>query len=461
MEKVAASFRDPSGFVFTENGQFFRAIHENYRENYDLLKSSGLYQELVDRRWLLPHEEETPRPEIKDGIFKVIKPHQLATIFYAHEWSFSQLKDVALTVLQIQQRAIARGMSLKDASTTNFQFVDGKPILIDTLSFEQLPVGQPWIAYHQFCRQFLAPLALMNYRDIRLQQLMRIYLDGIPLDLACSLLPRRSWFNMGIFLHLVLHNASQRRSEKAKSRRPKRPFGVESLIGLVRSLEFGVQRLQWRPPASIWSRYYDELLLSDQYRDGKKALVLDFLKIAQPSSVWDLGANTGFFSRLASQQGILTMAFDVDPVCVELNYLEARQKQEKNLLPLVMDVMNPSRAGGWDLAERMSWFERAHPDLVMALALVHHLAIANNVPLDHIARFFHRLGQWILIEFVPKADPNLQKLLENRADIFPHYHQARFEQEFDRFFELVKRAAIPNSGRVLYLWKKREPALKS
>jgi hypothetical protein len=195
---LVSSFRDPSGFLFIREGILYRQVNQVYREDYSRLMDSGLYEKLVKNGLLITHAETDIQPA--DGVlsYKVICPERVPFISYPYEWSFGQLQDAALATLSIQRRALKLGMSLKDASAYNIQFPKGKAMLIDTLSFEQYQEGEPWVAYRQFCQHFLAPLALMAYKDVRLNQLLRIYIDGIPLDLASKLLPRSTRWNLGL-----------------------------------------------------------------------------------------------------------------------------------------------------------------------------------------------------------------------------------------------------------------------
>lgn len=186
---LPGSFRDPSGFVFWRDGVIYRQVNAIYKEDYDHLMSSGLYKALVDAGLLIPHEEVGAEPAVSDGAYKIIRPELVTFVSYPYEWSFSQLKDAALTTLRVQHESMDFGMTLKDCSAYNVQFKDGKPVFIDTLSFERYREGTPWAPYRQFCQHFLAPLALMSHRDVRLSQLLRIHVDGVPLDLASSLLP--------------------------------------------------------------------------------------------------------------------------------------------------------------------------------------------------------------------------------------------------------------------------------
>jgi hypothetical protein len=458
-EPHPSSFRDPSGFLFLDGGVLLRQVNEAYREDYDLLLQSGLYQQLVDSDLLIPHRELTDREVQAPGGYRIIRPEQVGFVSHPYEWSFSQLKDAARTTLRIQKMALARGMSLKDASAFNIQFHHGKAILIDTLSFEQYQEGEPWVAYRQFCQHFLAPLALMAYVDVRLGQLLRVHIDGVPLDLTASLLPARTKLKPGLLLHLHLHASSQKRLGTRASGKAdvQRSMARTSLLGLIDSLLSAVNGLRWQPRGTPWVEYGGMTHYSPQAADHKRAVVEAFLDEIKPSSVWDLGANVGTYSRVASDRGIPTIAFDVDPAAVERSYLEAKRRKERHLLPLVLDVINPSPALGWDHQERASLAERGPADAVMALALVHHLAIANNVPLLRLARFFRRLGRWLIIEFVPKEDPQAQKLLAWRKDIFEDYTQERFAQVLGEEYEIRRTVPIEDTPRTLYLMESRDP----
>jgi len=447
---VAGSFRDPSGFLFREQGVLYRQVNQVYREHYDHLLMSGLYDELVRRKLMIPHQEvaqDAPRPNLA---YRVLRPEQLDFISYPYEWCFSQLKDAALATLKIQQLALEHGMSLKDSSAYNIQFHQGRPVLIDTLSFEIYQPDQPWVAYRQFCQHFLAPLSLMAYVDVRLLQLMRVYIDGIPLDLAVKLLPFASRFKLPLLLHLHLHAGSQRRFAD----QPVAPAGKMSkagLLGLIDNLESGIKSLRWTPKGSEWGDYYEIHNYTQAGLEHKEHLIVAYLERIQPGSVWDLGANTGKFSRIASRMKIPTLAFDIDPAAVELNYRQCVADRETHLLPLIADLTNPSPGIGWQNQERMNLLQRGPADAILALALIHHLAISNNVPLERLAEFFHRAGRWLVIEFVPKTDSQVQRLLATRQDIFPDYHPQGLENAFSNFFMIREVQEIPESERCLYL----------
>lgn len=456
-EKIPSSFRDPSGFLFRKNGSIYRQINISYRENYDHLMRSGLYRTLVHSGLLVPHEEADIALAKSDDAYKIIKPEPIKFISYPYEWCFSQLKDAALATLTIQKIALDFQMSLKDASAYNIQFRKGKPVLIDTLSFEMYREGAPWVAYKQFCQHFLAPLTLMSYSDIRLNQLFSVNIDGVPIDLASCILPFRTYLKLPVLLHIHLHTWSQRHyARKSLTREVLRwRFSLQSFRGLISSLEKAVRDLKWQPKGTEWADYYMHTNYSSEATEHKKQIIEQFLERITPKVLWDLGANTGKFSRLASGKGIETICFDNDPAAVESNYLECVQKGETNILPLLVDLTNPSPAFGWEYRERLSLIERGPSDAVLAIALVHHLAISNNLPLAKIADFFNTACNFLIIEFVPKHDSQVQRLLSTREDIFPDYTQRGFEREFSRHFTVESSVKIKDSHRILYLLERR------
>ena len=454
-ENVVSSFRDPSGFLFYKGGFLYRQVNRAYKEHYDHLMASGLYKDLVDASLVIPHEEVSVDSARGDLAYKVIRPEAIPFISYPYEWSFSQLRDAALAMLNIQKRALEHGMSLKDSSAYNIQFRKGAPLLIDTLSFEKYREGQPWIAYRQFCQHFLAPLALMSYRDIRLGQLLRIYIDGIPLDLASSLLPARTRFAFSLFSHIHLHARCQEYFSDKVINRNGRAVSRRGLAALIDNLESAVGRLKWDIRDTEWSNYYYETNYAPDALNQKKQLVAGFLEKINPKMVWDLGANTGLFSRIAGDKGIDTICFDADPACVEKNYRECVKSGETHILPLVLDLTNPSPGIGWENRERSSFLERGPADAALALALIHHLAIFNNLPFKKIAAFFANICSSLIIEFVPKNDSQAQRLLSSREDIFPDYTESAFEGEFTRYFSIQDSAKIKDTERTLYLMRKR------
>ncbi len=454
--RVGGSFRDPSGFVFVREGRVYRQINQRYREDYDRLLGSGLYDQLVGEGLLIPHEESSEPPLEPEHAYLTLAPEQAPFISYPYEWCFSQLQEAALATLRIQRLAVERGMSLRDASAFNMQFLHGRAVFIDTSSFERLRENEPWVGYQQFCRHFLAPLALAAYVDIRLLSLLRTHLDGVPLDLAARLLPLRTRVKPGLLMHLHAHAAAQRKTAGKPPGKRSTAFGLNALRGLIDSLETAVSSLHWKPEGD-WAKYYSETNYTDEAFASKQALVANMLGQTDARVVWDLGANTGPFSRLAARSGSQpwTLSVDFDPAAVETNYHLCRRDDVQNVLPLVGDLTNPSSDLGWAGEERQSLAARGPADAVLALALVHHLAIANNTPLPHVADYLARLGRRLIIEFVPKEDSQVQRMLASREDVFDRYDRHGFEQAFRTRFEIERSETIPGTHRTLYLMRRR------
>ncbi|MCH8264419.1 MAG: SAM-dependent methyltransferase [Proteobacteria bacterium] len=454
---LPSSFRDPSGFIFRKDEVLYRQVNKSYSANYDQLMESWLYAALVKTGLLIPHEEVADELALTDDIYRVIKPVPLVFISFPHEWCFSQLKDAALLTLKIQLIALRFGMVLKDASAYNIQFHQGKVVFIDSLSFDKYEEGLPWMAYKQFCQHFLAPLALMSYRDIRLSQLLRVYIDGIPLDLASKLLPRRSYLRFSMLSHIHLHAKSQLKyadsGEASGPTKAVRPISKRALTALTGSILSAVKALHWKLPDTEWGDYYSATNYNSISMGHKEKLVKEFIAAVDPhlKIAQDLGANTGQFSKIAAELGYDVISQDIDPVAVEKNYLDGIANKQEKILPLLLDLTNPSPAMGWRLKERMSFMERSDGNLVLALALVHHLAISNNVPLHLIAKFFADVAKVLIIEFVPKQDSQVRRLLASREDIFDLYHESGFEQAFSNYFTIERKEKIKDSERTLYM----------
>ncbi len=454
---IPSSFRDPGGNLFLYNGKLYRRISNRYRENYDHLMESGLYNDLCSKGQLVEHEEVLLDELSIVDTYKTIKPEIIDFISYPYEWCFSQLKHAALSTLDIQKTALTHGMSLKDCSAYNVQFKGGKPIFIDTLSFEKYEEGRPWVAYRQFCQHFLGPLALMSLKDIRLSQLLRVFVDGIPLDLVRSLLPQKSHLIFGLLLHIRLHARSQKRFETRTINRDRYKLSKSSLINLIENLASTVNRLSWEPEGTEWVNYCEFSNYTEKAMQNKKDVIEKMISKFEPGVILDLGANEGFFSRLIAKKARRVIAVDADAACVEKNYLECVKNNETNILPLLIDLTNPSPGIGWQNDERISFFERFKADTVVALALIHHLAISNNVPLDKIVEFFRDIcRRFLIIEFVPKTDSQVIKLLSARDDVFPDYNKDTFEQAFLKCFSIRESSDIEESERTLYLMEQKD-----
>jgi hypothetical protein len=460
MKRVSGSFRDPSGFVFEKENCFFRAINQSYQYEFENFISSGLCEKLRHQQLLIPFYDESGNHYTA---WKTIRLEKIPFISYPYEWAFEQLKDAAITTLHIQLEALDHGMSLKDASAYNIQFWRGKPTLIDHLSFELAEHGKPWSAYRQFVMHFLGPLALMAKSDTRHALHLRNFIDGLPLDYISHALPLTSWLNPSFFIHIHLHakfqkNFSNTKSSShrhGKSRLNRAGISSKTLKNLAYSLLAAVEKL--RLPSYLdteWGNYYEETNYTQKSFSFKKDVVNQVCERYHPRRVCDLGANDGKFSRIAAENSELVISADVDPVAVNKNYQNARNNDLIQLLPVLQDLCNPSPALGWANEERSSFLDRAHSDFVMGLALVHHLCIGNNLPLTHVARLFYSIAPVALIEFVPKEDSQVQRLLASREDIFTEYTIDNCIRAFRAHYRSVERIEIPDSCRTLLLFNK-------
>jgi hypothetical protein len=355
--------------------------------------------------------------------------------------------------LEIQTRALGHDLWLKDASAYNIQRCRGRTILIDTLSFETYEEGSPWPAYRQFCEHFLAPLVLMSLVDIRLGRLQREFIDGIPLDLAASLAPGKTKLSPGLAIHLHVHAKAQVSQANRGGTGAGGRVSKNALLGMVDSLRSTIERLDWKPEGTTWADYYSDTNYSSPAFSEKRRVVGEMLDAISPTptSVWDLGANTGEFSQLAAERGIATLAWDIDPGAVERSYRTHRD--DERLYPLLQDLTSPSPGLGWANRERDALSARGPAGAVMALALIHHLAIGNNVPLEQVAAYFAQLAPWAIVEFVPKSDSQVQRLLATRKDVYDGYSQEGFEAAVAPHFDIVRQAPIPGAQRTLYLLK--------
>jgi len=453
-----SSYRDPSGFIFTHNARLFRAINASYEKTYVHLIKSGLYERLVDESLLISHKEINTMKKI-DTVKHIIEPVKIPFVSYPYEWCFSQLKDAALLTLNIQKIALEYGMFLRDASSFNIQIYRGKPIFIDTLSFGIYEEGYPWVAYRQFCEHFLAPLALIAYADARLSHVSSSFLNGIPLDFAVKLLPWRKKIQRELLLHLVFHSHNLKSADKSGTRRSKLFFSKPSMMGLLASLEFAIQSITWNPAKTIWSHYVTNnktVSYAPISLDDKKSIVASCIKKCGSKYIWDLGANTGEFSRIASQLGAFVVSVDSDPSVIEYQYVNNRSQKISNILPLCIDILNPTPGLGWMNLERESFFNRPKPDTILALAILHHLAIGANIPLSNLAEALARLTETLIIEFVPKTDRQVKEMLLFREDIFPSYTQTGFEEAFTKHFYLIFSKRIRATDRWIYVFKKKK-----
>lgn len=458
------SFRDPCGRVFFVDGDLFRAVFEPGRADLEALHTTGLYDALASRELLVRHEDADSVlwPEAA----RVIKPERIPFVSYPEEWTAGQLYDAAVLTLDVMDAALDHGMRLKDASAFNVQFIGGRPVFIDTLSFVR-DEGGPWVAYGQFLRHFLAPLALVAHTDARLQGLWRAHLDGVPVDLAARLLPRRTRFKPGLLTHLHMPAAAEARhahKDHATAQQADREARAVSmsgtaLRGLLGSLRRTVESLQPAQATSHWSGYGEaQPTYTDDAQSDKQQLLNAWLKEAiasapGPAVVWDLGANTGTYSRLAKECGAATVvALEGDAAAAAEHYQRIRG-HAGSPLPLCMDLLDPTPARGFAHQERASLAERGPADVVLVLALVHHLSITGHVPLHDLVQWLASLVRrdgHLLVEWVGPDDPQAAAMLANRSGPPMPYDTPSFEAALAAVGDVQRTHTVASSTRVLY-----------
>ena len=298
MKPVPSSFRDPSGVVYEAKDGFYRTINPSFRVEFEYFTNCGLYDRLLSLELIIPFEETKIH---RDNVWKTIRASRIPFISYPYEWCFSQLKEAALVTLQLQQEALKYGMILKDASAYNVQLTQGMLKHIDHLSFERYEANKPWVAYQQFVKHFLGPLTLMAKSDLRYGLALRNYIDGLPLDYISEKIPKLTWFNIGVLLHIHLHAWLQQRysdpkTSKKRYRIPKRAVSLDTLIGLNDSLIAAVTHLRLPTIKTEWSEYYQDNNYNHEAFNYKKEIVTNVARKFNFNKACDLGANAGIFS---------------------------------------------------------------------------------------------------------------------------------------------------------------------
>ena len=448
-----ASYKDPAGFIFTHEANVYRHVHTSYANEYDLLMQSGLYSSLTQKKWLIQHQEIHQNLSGSTDFYKTLLPWQLPFISYPYEWSFDMLKDAALLTLWICQEAIRFGMVLKDATAFNVQFVNSRPLFIDTLSFEKYDASRPWVAYRQFCEMFLSPLLLTHYAGTDMNKLLLAYSEGIPVPVCSRLLPFKSRFNLLSLLHI--HLQSSVRTDAKTSTHP-HSFSRQKLLNILQHLTRGISALTAGTAKSTWSDYYSNTIKSQEYLTEKELVFRKILKqIPVVGTAIDIGANNGFFSKMLADRNWKVIASDFDNHAVNDLYIQLKKEPDTSILPLAIDISNPSPAIGWENTERKAFLKRGCYDLVVALALVHHLAIGKNISFKQIATCLNVMcTQYLIIEYVERQDEKVKVLLERKELTYDKYIKEEFEKQFSVYFAIVTSSSLSNGLRTIYLWKK-------
>ena len=456
------SFRDPDSRIFTADGRVFRLLSEQGLADWRNLTSSGLFQELVQDGKLVGTREVDGLADVPEalhgGVAAVLEHDVIPFVSYPYEWTFGMLRDAALLQLGLLRRSLEAGMILKDSSPYNVQWRGAQPVFIDVGSFEQLREGEPWAGYRQFCLLFLYPLMLQAWKDVPFQPWLRGSLEGITPHEMRRLLSARDLLRRGVLSHVVLHDRLERRYEEKeadlKGELRKAGFRKELILANIRGLERLIGRLRWEPGRSTWSEYGPQTTYTSDDAERKARFVADAVAEARPRLVWDLGCNDGRHSRIAAQTAEHVVAMDADSLVVDRLYRALADEKESRILPLTVDVTDPSPALGWRGQERRPLLDRGRPDLTLALALIHHVSISGNVPVAEFLDWLHGVTRSLVIEFVSPEDPMAGRLLSRkRPGDHPDYRADWFEQCLAERFEIVRSEPLSRQGtaRTLYL----------
>ncbi len=430
-----ASFRDPSGYILRMDGRIFRTVTEYAAVDFEFVRSSGLYESLVTGGQAIAAEivDDSLRQQVDPGARYLLEHPKLPIISYPFEWSFPQLKAAALLHLDIQIQALKAGVTLSDACAYNIQFIGARPIFIDTLSFRRYRSGEYWLGHRQFCEQFLMPLLLRAYFGTSHNNWYRGALEGIPRADFVRLLPLYRKLSWNTLIQLVLPNFFDRSAQKGhitdgSETLQKAGFPSAAFERLLKRLRRWIAGLEPRDrrTATTWQDYATQHSYEPEQVEAKRAFVAAFVSAEKPQLLWDLGCNTGDYSELALKNGAgYVVGWDFDQGAIEAAFQRAVER-DLGLTPLYLDAANPTPDQGWAQEERLGMQARASAEAVLALAFVHHLAIARNLPLSKIALWLTGLGRTGVVEFVAKEDRMVQTMLQMREDIFPDYKLETF-----------------------------------
>ena len=452
LESEPGSFRDPDGrIVYGEGWRVLRALSVEGATAWQELADSGLLRRLTDQGRLVGTRIAPDLAALGSGV--VLEHDRVPFVSYPFEWTFGMLRDAAVLHLEVLLEALSSGMTTKDGTAYNLQWHGRTPVFIDVCSFAR-STGGPWQGYRQFCETFLNPLLLQAYRGVDFHPWLRGRLEGLPTSQLRRLLSGRDLLRRGVLSHVVLHELLQRGNvdgaQAAGAALAHAGFDLDVARAVVARLLRLVEGLDWRPRPSRWTGYGEERPYSAEDLQQKTGFVARTVRAAAPRLVWDLGCNDGTFARIAASHADYVVAMDIDHPTVERLYRSLRAGARANILPLVADVTDPTPALGWRGRERRTLDDRGRPDVVLCLALVHHLAITANIPLEEIVSWLGSLGGRVVIEFVDRDDPMARRLLANKAIAHPDYSGPKFEALLERRFKVARRLQLASGTRALY-----------
>ena len=455
---LKGSFRDRNGRIFLKDGEVHRALSARALEEWQALSQTRFFPRLVGEGKIVATEQVsaggTLPPEELQAWSAVLWHERVPVVTYPYEWCFGMLKDAALLQVELLLAALDEDTILKDSSAFNFQWRGTSPVFIDVLSFERYLEGEPWVGYRQFCQFFLNPLMLQAYKDVAFHDWLRGNIDGIEPGRLNQLFSLRDRLRRGVLPHVYLHAKLQKSFGSTQTDIGKAMksggFQKEMVRQNVKRVGRLIERLEWKAARSEWSEYVEDNSYSGPDLEIKQEFVREVIAEKYRGTVWDCGCNTGQFSRLAAVNSDTVLALDSDHLSIERLYQTLKQTDNRTILPLVYDISQPSPGLGWAGSERLPLTERSSPDLVLCLALIHHVVISANIPLEEFVGWLESLDTEVVIEYVSKQDPMVEKLLLNKRDDYSDYEQEFFENCLARRFQVVRKVDLPSGTRALY-----------
>jgi hypothetical protein len=457
------SFRDPASTVFYAGGDVLRGLDASAAADWAAMTKAPFFGKAMAEGRVVPTEALTDAqakkvtPKGRDWSL-VLKHERVPFISYPYEWTFSQLQDAALLHLDLLVEALDADLTMKDGYAYNVQFHGSRPTFIDTPSFTR-STGGPWPGYRQFCRTFLFPLMLTAHKNVSFRPMLRGQVDGIEPKQMRGMLSARDALKPGVLRNVMLHSAVDARatagnkgSRAVGEELKDAGFSSEIAKAGAKSLRKLVAGLTWEAGDTIWKNYRNDNSYSDADASAKEAFVDAALAGQSLGLVWDLGANDGAYSRIAARHADTVVAADFDEGAIDPLYRALRAEGNTKILPLVVDLSDPSPGIGWRNKERPAFYDRRKPDVILMLALLHHIAISANVPLPEIVDWMASFGSRIVVEFVHTEDVQTQRLLANKPEgMFGDYHVKEFERLLHERFTVDKEELLPGGTRTLYL----------
>jgi len=473
LEANTGSFRDPANRVYETKSKhgdgktrILRGLTKDTLAIYQQLSEEDFYHKLLRAGYivqtnLLAEDDEDAKEVIADGWAGVLEHDPIPFVTYPYEWTFSMLKDAALLQLNLIEKSLESGWTLKDATPYNIQWIGPRPVFIDIPSFEPWVEGEPWVGHRQFCSMFLTPLMLRAHLEIDHLPFLRSYLDGIPPMEAVKFFTGLRRFKKGVLSHIVLPAkvessiANRERDDAPAKQRKSRKHSKAMVVGLVQSIKLLVKKLSIEISHTDWSQYDKTHSYQEVDFDLKKAFVLKYASSSQREYVWDIGCNTGTFSRIFSEYCSHVISVDGDHNAVEQLYLAEKDNPDSNIQPLVMNLGNISPGQGWGGRERLAFDQRKKPDFVLCLALIHHIRLSANIPNCLFLKWLRSLESEVILEFVNRDDEMVIKLLTNKKEQYEDYNLNQFIADAEQYFTIVDRAPLKGGKREIFYFKPR------